>query len=361
MRILRLLRSIAVNRRGGVPAPSWCTYLVTYRCNARCRMCDSYAIDPGKELTPDEVGTVFGRIGSLDVVRLSGGEPFLRPDFAELAEAVLQTSDPAVIHISTNGSLPDRIETFVGKFSRPRRLRFMISFDGLEATHDANRGKAVRFEQAMTTLDLLVGLRARHGLEVSANHTVISPASLSESDELKRRLGERGVDVQTVLAYEDSAMYGAERRGKAAGDLTMATGYPLHRSLHGCDCLGFTETELAATRRIRSLLLRLGKRYYLEGLRARLAGEAKPRPNPRCAALRSHIRLLPGGDVPVCQFNTAIVGNLLANDFARIWQGDCATRQRAWVDRCPGCWAECEVIPSAIYSGDIARFALLGS
>ena len=29
---------------------------------------------------------------------------------------------------------------------------------------------------------------------------------------------------------------------------------------------------------------------------------------------------------------------------------------REWVDRCPGCWAECEVLPNAIYSGDLLRY-----
>ena len=36
-----------------------------------------------------------------------------------------------------------------------------------------------------------------------------------------------------------------------------------------------------------------------------------------------------------------------------------ATRaSRGWVDRCPGCWAECEVVPNAIYTGDVLRAAI---
>jgi pyruvate-formate lyase-activating enzyme len=65
-----------------VPRPGWCTYLVTYRCNARCGMCDSWRMKPGTELAPSDVARVFERIGALDIVRLSGGEPFLRAPFA---------------------------------------------------------------------------------------------------------------------------------------------------------------------------------------------------------------------------------------------------------------------------------------
>jgi hypothetical protein len=35
--------------------------------------------------------------------------------------------------------------------------------------------------------------------------------------------------------------------------------------------------------------------------------------------------------------------------------GAVADRQRAWVRKCPGCWAECEVVPNALYSGDLLR------
>jgi hypothetical protein len=57
----------------------------------------------------------------------------------------------------------------------------------------------------------------------------------------------------------------------------------------------------------------------------------------------------------VCQFNTERVGNLVTQSFDEVWRGVAATESRAWVDACRGCWAECEVLPSAIYTGDILR------
>ena len=30
-------------------------------------------------------------------------------------------------------------------------------------------------------------------------------------------------------------------------------------------------------------------------------------------------------------------------------------KQRNWLYKCPGCWAECEVLPSAIYTGDLLK------
>src|SRR5262249_27970985 len=99
---LRVIQDVAVNRCGGGPKrPGWCTYLVTYRCNARCGMCDSWRIRPGRELAPDEVRRVFAKVGRLDVLRLTGGEPFVREDFGELAGAADEAAQPAVLHITS--------------------------------------------------------------------------------------------------------------------------------------------------------------------------------------------------------------------------------------------------------------------
>lgn len=356
MRPLNLALSILQNRLGLVPRPSWCTYLVTYRCNARCKMCDSWRMKPGDELTIPQVREVFAKIGRLDIVRLSGGEPFLRLDMLDIAEAVLAESRPSVVHITTNGSFPERVEDFARRFSAPRRLRFMVSFDGDKAEHDANRGAEVLFDTALETCRRLAALRPALGIEVSANHTVISPRSMDDNESLRAALGAIGVDVHSVLAYSDSAMYGAKRRGQKAEDLIIAGGYPLHPKLKDADVLGFVERELARVGQFRSPMLRWGKRYYLRGLRQRLKGVSRPRPNPRCVELRSHIRLLPDGSVPVCQFNSERVGNLLHQSFAQLWYAGEATKQsRAWVDRCVGCWAECEVMPNALYTGDLLR------
>jgi hypothetical protein len=67
------------------------------------------------------------------------------------------------------------------------------------------------------------------------------------------------------------------------------------------------------------------------------------------------VRLLPDGRVPVCQFNTESVGNLLTQSLEEVWRGPSATSARAWVDDCVGCWAECEVMPNALFSGDVVR------
>lgn len=319
-------------------------------------MCDSWRLKPGSELTAQQIDEVFAKIGPLDVVRLTGGEPFLREDMAEIAGAVVRRAGPLVLHVTTNGSFPERIGRFLdslaGRTGRTQ-LTFLVSFDGMPDEHNASRGEDVTFDRAIDTVRLLVS----RGVRVSANHTVISKRSLEDGAALRRVLEPLGVDVHSVLAYSDSAMYSIKLRGKRAEHLIARSGYPLHPCLEGADVVSFVERELAQVERLRPRE-RVGKRYYLRGLLARLRGEPDAKPRPRCVALRSHLRLLPDGRVPVCQFNTETVGSLASSRFAAVWRSPEAEKARAWVDACPGCWAECEVIPSALYTGDIVRGAI---
>jgi len=350
-RALAWASAVAAHHRGRTPRrPRWLTWLVTYRCNARCGMCDSWRLKPGTELTPSEAAHLLADLGPLDVVRLTGGEPFLREDLVDLARAVERACEPLVLHVTTNGSFPERAERLATALARPRRLRVMVSLDGLAGEHDGNRGPDAPFARALETI---VRLRAR-GVAVSVNHTVISRRSLADAGPLRARLAALGVDVQTVVAYAGSAMYSVKLRGTRADALVPPRGYPLHPALEGADVAGFVAHELETLgRATRDPLTRLGKRYTLRGLLSRLRSDERPRPRPPCVALRSHLRLLPDGRVPVCQFNTETVGDLRVQPFDAVWRSPEAAAQRRWVDACPGCWAECEVIPSAIYSGDL--------
>jgi MoaA/NifB/PqqE/SkfB family radical SAM enzyme len=347
----RFALSVAQNHAGSVPRPGLCTYLVTYRCNARCGMCDSWRMKPGKEMTAEDVRRVFAGIGPLDVVRITGGEPFLREDLPAIAGAIMATSSPRVLHVTTNGSLPESVEEFHARFEERRRLAFLVSLDGLREEHDASRGPSATFDLAMRTVSMLVAAKAR----VAVNHTVISSRSMSDHRALRAMLEPMGVDVSAVIAYASSSMYGVKLHGKKAEHLIVSRGYPLHPALDRGEVMAFVEEELAALDGIRNPALRMGKRYYLRGLLSRLRGDAEPKPRPRCVALRSHLRLLPDGRVPVCQFNTETVGNASAQPFGEVWRGDRARAARRWVDACVGCWAECEATPSAIYTGDVVR------
>jgi sulfatase maturation enzyme AslB (radical SAM superfamily) len=258
--------------------------------------------------------------------------------------------------VTTNGSFPERVERFASRFPHPRRLWIAVSLDGLEQVHDANRGPVVTFDKAWETLKRLSRLRSS-GVRFSVNYAVISDQSLADARVIRERLNKLDVPMHTVLAYSASSMYSADRAGRPSGDLLSDADYPLLESIDRDEAIRFVTEELRQAAQVYTGMTRVAKRYYLRGLLDRLCRQPSDL-KPRCAALRSHLRLLPDGQVPVCQFNTATIGNLAGQPFDAVWHGEPAARQRRWIDQCPGCWAECEVLPSAIYCGALLRSVL---
>jgi hypothetical protein len=97
----------------------------------------------------------------------------------------------------------------------------------------------------------------------------------------------------------------------------------------------------------------------LAGIQHRLL-EHRANPHPPCVALTRHLRLMPDGSVPTCQMNSTRVGSLLEQEFRQLWHSGKTREMRDWVRKCPGCWAECEVLPSALYTGDLLRELVRG-
>lgn len=352
-RFLSYPRSVLRARLRRTDQPRLLTYIVTFTCNARCVMCDSWQ-KPSDDLRLEQIEHIFRQLPRLDAVRLSGGEPFVRKDLLEIVELVRAQLSPLFLHITSNGFLTERIVRLCEERDRSLPLQLLISIDGVGDKHDRVRGIGQAYERAMATLRALAPRRRELRLSLAVNQTIVDGESIPHYHALKAELAPLGIHNQVVIAYAQSATYSLRERH------CVRPRYPGELETFGE--LNGAELEALLTAAERDVLEyplpeRLAKQFYLEGVRRRLL-ERVPSPNPPCVALSSHMRLLPDGTVPTCQFNTEPAGNLREQSFAKVWQSARANSQRDWVHNCPGCWAECEVLPNAVYTGELAKHAL---
>ncbi|MFD2233635.1 radical SAM protein [Phaeospirillum tilakii] len=112
-----------------------CVWEVTMGCNMRCKHCGSACTHPlPDELTPDEGLDLCDQLADLGLewVTLSGGEPFLRPDWEQLVRRLRQRG--VIPNMISNGWLlgPELIararDAGIGTLA--------ISLDGVGETHD---------------------------------------------------------------------------------------------------------------------------------------------------------------------------------------------------------------------------------
>lgn len=349
LRLPSLMSAVWHNRNGGSHLPRFLTYIVTFTCNARCIMCDSWRKTSRDDLDLSEISRIFEELPDMDAVRLTGGEPFVRKDLLEIAHLAQDKLRPLFLHVTTNGFLTDRIVRFCEQRDKTVPLRVLVSIDGVGEKHNAVRGRGFAWRRVMETLAALAPRRDELNLDLAVNQTVVDAEGGEHYVELREILRPLGVHNQVVLAYDASATYSAQSEPKVerSGVGTFTT-----FGLFSRDQLETLFDEIERDVGILGVPERSAKRYYLKGIRNRLL-EDLSRPNPKCVALSSHIRLLPDGQVPTCQFNSKTVGSLRNSNFPELWSGEARLRQRRWVVNCPGCWAECEILPNAIYSGDL--------
>ena len=116
-------------------------HFVTQRCNAKCPHCFVDLKTEKDELTIEEIEKIASSTGNcLRNVSLTGGEPFIRNDLFEIADIWHTNSSAKTIVIATNGSMPDKIETFCNQTAKKDiPVSFFISYDFIGEEHSKFR------------------------------------------------------------------------------------------------------------------------------------------------------------------------------------------------------------------------------
>ena len=309
-------------RRKRIVRPLFLDYAVTWRCNARCIMCDTWQackdLDnpaPG-ELSLDDWGVILKRdadfLAGLKKIGLTGGEPFLRKDLVELIRLFHQLLPSARISVVTNGLMTartlkalERIREFLPE------LIFSVSLDGIGETHDKVRGIPGAFDKAMATMRGAKEL----GFIVTSG-MVISDLNYNQIDRVAEMLADIGVDFSCNL-QERGANFHSEGE---AGDLTPEQALTVEHSLD-----------------------KFCHHYYMDNVRRQLKGETRTLP---CYSGFTSYFLQPDGKLCVCNLMGDPLGNLNEMSFRDIADSDTAWKRRKELENCK-CWSQCEVKNSA--------------
>ena len=120
---------------------------VTYRCHLKCRMCSIWQIEDHHEI-PTEVYKKLPT--SLRDINISGGEPFIRNDLADIVKIIHERVPRSRIIVSTNGFFS---EAYIPRALELRKIfpkiGFGFSIDGIGEMHDYMRGTAGVFEKVI--------------------------------------------------------------------------------------------------------------------------------------------------------------------------------------------------------------------
>jgi len=160
------------------------TISVTNSCNSRCKTCFIWKLYHDrpelkqKEFETWEFERTFESLGKKPIwFTLSGGEPFLRHDIAEICAAIYEYCSPYVITIPTNALLPASIEKETKKIleqTNKVKLVVNLSLDEIGEKHDEVRGIPGNFNRFLDTFQRLKKLRKEFPNLNIGIHSVVS-------------------------------------------------------------------------------------------------------------------------------------------------------------------------------------------
>jgi MoaA/NifB/PqqE/SkfB family radical SAM enzyme len=148
-----------------LPSPPFLVLFINSICNMKCEHCFYWrSLNQRDDLTKEEIFELSRSLGRIENLNLSGGEPFLRKEFAEICRQFIRHNGVRQIYVPTNGYYTDKTLKQITSTLEEESLELFVvelSLDGMPEFHDTFRVAKGAFKRAMETYDALVELRER--------------------------------------------------------------------------------------------------------------------------------------------------------------------------------------------------------
>jgi len=281
--------------------------IVTYRCNARCQMCNTWKYPSKRE---EEIGVeVYEKLPFMETVNVTGGEPFLRDDLNEII-SLLKTKTKRLV-ISSNGFFTEKI---LSLFERHRDIGIRISIEGLPKVNDELRGIKDGFDRGIRTL-----IELHHmGIKDIGFGITVSDRNAKDMIELYH------LAKMMKLEFATAAIHNA---------------FYFHKSDNKFE---YPEIAIEEFKKLTKELLNSAKikdwfrAYFNYGLMNYIKGNPRLLP---CEMGLDSFFLDPYGEILPCNVMEESMGNLSKMSFEKIWYGKRAKEIRQKVKICQkNCW-----------------------
>lgn len=199
--------------------PTFMILQTTVACNSRCRMCSIWKMVPENELTLEEVVRVFEDpyLKKLRWLNLTGGEPFMRQNFAEIVKAAADNlPDLEIIAIPSNGFMPDRVEKTTRAMleylkGKDILLNVNISIDGIGEKHEEIRRIPGGYEKVLESLERLQAIGRENPQLESGVEAIITALNVGEMRKIYEGLKDKTDHVNLTPAIISSYYLGNEQ------------------------------------------------------------------------------------------------------------------------------------------------------
>jgi MoaA/NifB/PqqE/SkfB family radical SAM enzyme len=330
-----------------VPSPPFLILFINSICNMKCEHCFYWQnLNRRDDLTKDEIFALSDSLGKIENLNLSGGEPFLRKEFAEICRQFIRHNQVRQIYVPTNGWYTDKTVHEIRETLKEKSLELFaveLSLDGTPEFHDHFRASAGSFERAMRTYDALVEVqREDPRLRIHS----ISTATDVNMDEIQK-LTTYLFDRCPRMDHHNLAIIRGDRKNRSLQGPNLKRYQALYEYIRRL----WASRETGRYGSIVEPMLQWAK---VETVKRQT--QVIP-----CLAGRLSAVVYANGDVSVCEIHQPL-GNLRKNSFAEIWHSADAQKLRKSIAQ-KDCFCTTEVFlwPSIVFQPGRLVQSMLGA
>jgi MoaA/NifB/PqqE/SkfB family radical SAM enzyme len=325
----RVKRHVRITRQSfqEAPSPPFLVLFINSICNMKCEHCFYWqSLNQKDDLTFEELVALSESLGPIENLNLSGGEPFLRKEFAQVCRQFIRRNGVRQIYVPSNGYFTDRTVKQVTETLEAKELDLFVielSLDGMPEFHDNFRVARHAFEKAMQTYDALAKIQER---DPRLRIHCISTATDVNMDEI-RRLTTYLYDRCPQMDHHNLAIIRGDRKNPTLKGPSLQQYENLYEYIRRL----WAPREEGRYGALVEPMLQWNKVETIKQER-----QVTP-----CRAGRLSAVVYANGDVGVCEIHKPI-GNLRQKSFPEIWNSPDANALRQSIAR-KECYCTTEV------------------
>ena len=327
--------------------PPFMIVFINSICNLTCEHCFYWRnLNRRDDLTFEEFEKLSLELGQFENLNLSGGEPFIRTEFAEICSLFIENNGVKQIYVPTNGYFTEKTDRELRKLLKLKPLQLFVcelSLDGMPEYHNRFRGNPKSFEKLMETYEMLVELQKEDPRVIIHSNIVATHENMDELRQLTNYLYDRCPAMEHI-------------------NLAVIRGDRKNPSLKGPALKQYKE------------LYRHIREVWKDREKDRFGSSVEPILQwAKCKTMETNSQFVPctagvmsgviyaNGDVSVCEMHPPL-GNLRKKSFFEIWDSEEAQNLRASI-RAKECYCTTEVFmwPSIIYQPLQLTKAIIGA
>lgn len=301
-----------------------CAIITTYRCNAKCGMCNIWQ-HPSKASEEFDPAILEKIPEGMQRLNITGGEPMLRKDIEDIVSILDKKTNR--LEISTNGYFTEKLGAIAKKFPD---ITIRVSIEGLPALNDKLRGIKDGFDHAMRTI-----LRVKElGLKDIGFAMTISGENCHDLLDLYALVASMDIEFANAVVHNSFYFHKDDNIIKNSDEVEETM-------------VKFIEALLRSPRKHLKKKVKDWFRAYLNlGLLRHTQGKQR---TIACGAGTDTFFLDPWGQVLACNGSVEpmIMGDLNIHSFEDIWNSEQAEKVREQVKNCKqNCWMTGTAVPA---------------